>query len=63
MNSSHLLGAMCAAMLDDIWLERIQDEIDAMPDAFEWEDDPHYEDTLEYISYQDDVEFWRHGGA
>lgn len=63
MNAETRFVLMTAAMLDDCWAERIKAEIDALPEEFVWNDELHYEETEEYVSYLDDVEFWRHGGA
>lgn len=33
MNSQQMMGAMCAAMISDQWLEAVQGEIDALPET------------------------------
>ncbi len=63
MNAQQKFVVLCAALFEDVWVERIADEYDAMPEEFVWEDDAHYEDTLDLIDDIAEREFIRHGGA
>lgn len=61
MNAQQHFALMCAAMISDEWVLRVQDEIDALPEEFVHEDDVHYIDTLEYAEDVADRDFWRSG--
>lgn len=62
MNAQQRFVVLCAALFDDAWVERIADEVDAMPEDFVWGDDPHYEDTEDLIDGREHCEFIRFGG-
>lgn len=62
MNAQQRFVVLCAAMIDECWLERVQNEIDVLPDVIDWFEDERHEETLEYVSYQDDVT-WMRGGC
>lgn len=61
MNSQQKFVVLCAALFDDVFVERIADEIDAMPEEFVWSDSPHYEDVTDLENDMLDREFWSRG--
>lgn len=61
---TQLFCTMLLAMCDDeLWRVSVDNQIGAQPEVIDWFEDEHQEETVEYVSYQDDISWLRTGGA